>query len=198
MSRDCCVCVLLVGVPLAIDSSNGDPNGAPLEEGFRLDDDGGHISSLLQHNYALRGRRGGILSVSAVLRIDQDARRILMPITAIVVGPVALPTAAAAAAALEIVAAGGGGRSAVGCTVDIAAPVRLDCVPAHRGREARVAHIGGRRVAQPVRGDHGPAAEVPIEMLPEHARHAVQRHRISARVEEAGGDKRGGGGGLRG
>lgn len=29
------------------------------------------------------------------------------------------------------------------------------------------------------------AAEIPVEMLPKHARHAVQGHRIDARIEEA-------------
>lgn len=75
------------------------------------------------------------------------------------------------------------------------ATVRFDRVAPHGGGEARVAHVCGRGMAQQaIRGDHWPAAQVPVKVLTEYAGHAVQRHRIRTRVQEA---KAAGGGGLR-
>lgn len=62
----------------------------------------------------------------------------------------------------------------------------LDCITSHGGREAGVAHVGGCGVAQQaIRGNHRLAAEVPVEVLPEYARNAVQGYGVGARVQEA-------------
>lgn len=64
----------------------------------------------------------------------------------------------------------------------------LDCITSHGGREAGVAYVGGCGVAQQaIRGNHRLAAEVPVEVLPEYARNAVQGYGVGARVQEATG-----------
>lgn len=74
------------------------------------------------------------------------------------------------------------------------ATVRFDRVAPHGGGEARVAHVCGRGMAQQaVRGDHWPAAQVPVKVLTKYAGHAVERHRIRTRVQEA---KAAAGGGI--
>lgn len=83
-----------------------------------------------------------------------------MPIAIIVIASIAF-------AALEIGARGRRDRSSIG------AIVRLYCIATHSGREAGVAHICRCGMTEAVRGDHGPAAEVPIKMLSEHTGDAV-------------------------
>lgn len=125
----------------------------PLQE-RRILLDWGEISSLVQLNYALAGRY--ILA------------RVLVPITLV-------PIRLSASVSMVVVVV-------AGPVIDVV-PVRLNCIPADGGTEARVAHVG-RGGMPPVRRDHRPAAEVPVEVLPKHARHAVQGNRIGARVQE--------------
>lgn len=172
-------CLLPTILPLAINSSRADDNAGccPLEECLFLC--GGQISSLLRRNDVLRGR--GIFFVPTPRRID--ASRFLMPITIIVIrrpiqqlgGAIAVPV-----------------RDYRTTTPD--ATVRFDRVAPHGGGEARVAHVCGRGMAQQaIRGDHWPAAQVPVKVLTEYAGHAVERHRIRTRVQEA---KAAAGGGI--
>lgn len=130
---------------------------------------GGHISSLLHQDYTLRGR--GTFSVTG--SIGDAAARVLMPIT------IAIFRAIYLCAALDAVSVA---RRVVVAT----AAVRLDCITSHGGGEARVADICGRGVAhKTIRWDHRAAAQVPVKVLAEDARDAVQGHRIRARVQKA-------------
>lgn len=54
-----------------------------------------------------------------------------------------------------------------------------------RRHEARLAGVPRRGHSDAPLDGHLPAAQVPVEVLPEHARHAVQGHRIDAGVQEA-------------
>lgn len=109
-----------------------------------------------------------------------------MPITIVIRAIYLQPdntATATAAAQLDAVPV----RNIVTIVTHASAAMRFNCIASHGGREARVAHIRGRRVTQqPIRRDHRFAAQVSMKVLPKHARDAVEGHRVGARVQEAG------------
>lgn len=103
--------------------------------------------------------------------------------------PITIIFSAVLCAAASFTLDGGPAGKARTIIIDTAATssaVRFNCIASHGGRKAGIAHVGGCGMAQQtIRGDHRSAAQVPMKVLSENARHAVKGYRIGARVEEA-------------